>query len=119
VEIKYKIWLEKNGAVLFGEGRKELLEAIDECGSLSAAAKKLNMSYRAAWGRLNASEKRLGIKLIEVDSRMKGMHLTSEAKVLLNKFNKLEKKTYSFLEKTIRKLSLLTESTTNVVEKDL
>ena len=65
MEIKYKIWLEKDGKVIFGHGRVELLQAVEECHSLNAAAKKLNMSYRAAWGRLRASEERLGIKLIE------------------------------------------------------
>jgi molybdate transport system regulatory protein len=46
VKIKHKIWLERNGKVIFGQGRSILLRAIDECGSLNSAAKKLNMSYR-------------------------------------------------------------------------
>jgi len=71
MEIKYKIWLEKDGKVIFGHGREELLQAVAECHSLNAAAKKLNMSYRAAWGRLRASEDRLGIKLIESDAAKK------------------------------------------------
>jgi molybdate transport system regulatory protein len=41
MEIKYKIWLEKDGKVVFGHGREELFQAIDECRSLNAAAKKL------------------------------------------------------------------------------
>ena len=56
MEIKYKIWIEKNGKVVFGKGRDNILKAIDEQRSLNAAAKKLEMSYRAAWGRLKASE---------------------------------------------------------------
>lgn len=90
MKIKYKIWLEKNGNVLFGKGRYDLLKAIDECKSLQAAAKSMNMSYRAAWGRLKASEKRLGIKLVETDGPGKGMRLTKEARLYLNEFVKLE-----------------------------
>ncbi|MBT8490601.1 MAG: LysR family transcriptional regulator [Deltaproteobacteria bacterium] len=76
MKIKYKIWLEKDERVLFGHGREALLKAIEECQSLNAAAKKLNMSYRAAWGRLKASEDRMGCKLVE-HQQGKRMHLTS------------------------------------------
>lgn len=89
LEIKYKIWLEANSRVVFGQGRRELLEAIEECRSLNAAAKKLNMSYRAAWGRLRASEERLGIKLVDHVAG-EAMHLTKEARTLLAEFKELE-----------------------------
>jgi molybdate transport system regulatory protein len=110
LEIKYKIWLEKDGKVVFGHGREELFQAIDECRSLNAAAKKLNMSYRAAWGRLRASEERLGIKLVESDTAKKGMTLTPAAKVLLDKFRQLEKDADVYLRKTSRELAVLIES---------
>ena len=90
MKIKHKLWLEKNDRVIFGPGRFELLEAIEECQSLSAAAKKLKMSYRAAWGRLRASEDRLGIPLVELTDNRQGMHLTAEAKKLKNAFVELE-----------------------------
>ncbi len=90
MQIRHKIWLERNGRVVFGKGREELLRAIDEMQSLYGAAKKLNMSYRAAWGRLKASEARLGIKLVASGGRGKAMHLTNEARALLEKFDKLE-----------------------------
>lgn len=90
MEIKYKIWLEKDGNVLFGKGRYDLLKAIDECKSLQAAAKSLNMSYRAAWGRLKASEKRLGLNLVESHGPGRGMRLTEEARLYMNEFGKLE-----------------------------
>lgn len=92
MRIRHKIWLEKDGKVIFGSGRYELLEAIKESHSLNAAAKKLNMSYRAAWGRLKASEERLGMKLVE-RSQGKGMYLTGEATTLLEQFGQLEQKT--------------------------
>lgn len=91
MEIKYKIWLEKDGRVIFGRGREELFKAIDEHRSLNAAAKKLNMSYRAAWGRIKASEKRLGIRLVETDQANKGMTLTPDAKALMSKYRQMEK----------------------------
>ena len=112
MEIKYKIWIEKEGQVIFGHGREELFQAIDECHSLNAAAKKLGMSYRAAWGRLRASEERLGVKLVESDTAKKGMTLTPAAKGLLEKFRRLEKDADIYLQKTSRELSALLDGST-------
>ena len=36
-------------SIAMGPGKADLLEAIDETGSISAAARKLGMSYRRAW----------------------------------------------------------------------
>ena len=98
MKIRYKIWLERNEKTIFGRGREELLRSIDELHSLYAAAKKLKMSYRAAWGRLKASEARLGLKLTCSDGQGRGMHLTPEAKDLLDKFDRLEHDVESFLD---------------------
>jgi molybdate transport system regulatory protein len=99
MEIKYKLWIEKDGKVVFGKGRDEILTSIQETRSLNAAAKKLKMSYRAAWGRLKASEERADMKLVEVDSTEKGMHLTPQAKAIMDRFEKLEKDVKSLLMK--------------------
>jgi molybdate transport system regulatory protein len=104
MEIKHKIWLEKNGKVIFGPGRDLLFKAIDECRSLNAAAKKLDMSYRAAWGRVRASEERLGMKLVDTEPGRTGMHLTEEAKILIRRFDELEAAISSLLEKANRDL---------------
>ncbi len=106
MKIKHKIWLERDGKVVFGKGREELLKAIEECHSLNAAAKKLQMSYRAAWARLKASEDRAGIKLVESDGLGKGMHLTPEAKELLTRFKALESETQALMEKFSSQFSL-------------
>jgi molybdate transport system regulatory protein len=104
LEIKHKIWLEKNGKVVFGPGRDVLFKAIDECHSLNAAAKKLEMSYRAAWGRVKASEERLGMKLVATDPGRTGMQLTEEAKKLIRRFDQLDQAISSLLEEANRDL---------------
>ncbi|GAB6271092.1 MAG: LysR family transcriptional regulator [Smithellaceae bacterium] len=90
MEIKHKIWIEKNGKVVFGKGRDDILKAIDEQRSLNAAAKKLEMSYRAAWGRLKASEERMGMKLVDIGLHDKSMQLTPQARAIIERFEKLE-----------------------------
>jgi molybdate transport system regulatory protein len=105
MKIRHKIWLESDGKVIFGQGRQELFRAVDACGSLNAAAKKMGMSYRAAWGRVRASEVRLGIPLIERGSHEKGGHLTTEARKLLEQYEKLEEQVNDFIEKVSDRFS--------------
>lgn len=116
MKIRHKIWLERNGKTIFGKGREELLHAIEEHHSLYGAAKKLNMSYRAAWGRLKASEARLGVKLTYSDGQGKGLHLTPEAKDLLERFDKLEHDVESFLDTYSGTFSLSKTKIKNVAE---
>ena len=105
MKIRHKLWLEKNGRVIFGPGRFELLEAIEECRSLSAAAKRLKMSYRAAWGRLRASEDRLGMPLVELTDNRQGMQLTKEARRLKDAFVELETRIDGLLQEYQARLS--------------
>jgi len=44
-----KIRIEHGDAIAIGPGKAALLEAIDRCGSISAAARDMGMSYRRAW----------------------------------------------------------------------
>jgi len=60
----YRIWLEKNGRAFFGDGRARLLQGVADTGSLAAASRQLGMSYRTAWGHLNAIEEGFGRKLV-------------------------------------------------------
>ena len=104
MEIKYKVWFEKDGKVIFGSGRRELLRAVDTYNSLHAAAKHLNMSYRAAWGRLRASEARLGMKLVEPHPSGRALHLTVEARTLLKRFDELDREISALVRKTTREV---------------
>ncbi len=99
MEIKDKVWNEKNGKVVFGRGRDNILKAIDEQRSLNAAAKKLEMSYRAAWGRLKASEDRMEMRLVDIGVHDKSMQLTPKARAIIKRFEKLEKDVEELLHK--------------------
>jgi len=99
MEIKFKVWYENEGKVVFGGGRRELLKAIDKYNSLHAASKHMKMSYRAAWGRLRASEERLGMKLVESHPPKRELQLTAEARLLLSKFDRLDQEIRDLLQK--------------------
>lgn len=84
-----------------------LLDAVNRLGSLNAAAKELGMSYRAAWGKIKATEKALGIKLLEVTTGGRGgggAILTSEAKDLILKYKKFTDRMTSLIEKEFRRI---------------
>jgi len=91
MEIKYKIWIEEDGKLLFGKGRDDILEAIERRHSIYAAARDMGMSYRAAWGKMKVSEERAGITMLEIDSRHKSTELTPESKAIKERFEQLEK----------------------------
>jgi len=99
LEIRVKVWLEENGAVLFGDGRLKLMEAVERAGSLAAAAKELKMSYRAAWGRLRASEERLGFALVERSQEgRRSMRLTQAARDIMSRYAELKKAAQGYLD---------------------
>ena len=107
MKIQFKVWLEKDKRVLFGEGRNQLLQAIEDYGSLAQAAKKMNMSYRAAWGRLKASEDRLGFLLAEKDTeqgKKGGLRLTLQGKALLERYKIIHQSVESLLSELEGKL---------------
>lgn len=97
---KTKIWIEADGEVVFGTGRLLLLQAIDDNGSIRQAASKLGMSYRAAWGKIKATEERLGIKLLvrHIGGSNGGAELTPEAKELLRLFDDFKKESYKAVD---------------------
>lgn len=85
--VRMHLWLESGENVYFGMGRVMLLDRIEEHGSLRKAAESLGMSYRAAWGKLRATEDALGVVLVEtVGSKRGGYRLTPAGQRLRDKF---------------------------------
>ncbi len=62
---KLKVWVAFNNDVKFGDGRAQLLELIDELGSIQQAVGRVGMSYRNAWGYLRELEQAAGFKFLE------------------------------------------------------
>ena len=90
IEPKVKLWLEVDGEVVFGGGRVALFQAIEETGSIKQASEKIRMSYRAAWGKIKATEDRLGIKLVkrQAGGRNSGAELTPKGREILMIYRK-------------------------------
>ncbi len=48
-KIQFRLRVYRDDSIAIGPGKIALLEAIAETGSISAAARQFNMSYRRAW----------------------------------------------------------------------
>lgn len=48
-QVRARLWLSNGVDAYLGRGRIDLMQAIVQTGSISAAAKTLGMSYRRAW----------------------------------------------------------------------
>ena len=89
--LRSRQWIvDENDNIIFGEGRSQILEAIEKTGSLNKAAKLMRMSYKAVWGKIRATEEHLGSKVIIAD-RKQGTRLTEEGKRLLEKYRALKR----------------------------
>lgn len=102
VFLRYKLWLSAvSGEGIIGENQYFLLRAIEEKGSLKAAADELGTSYRKAWGDIKNAEELLGYDLTEkVRGGIDGgkSTLTAKAKNLLEAYDALNKKLDSTIE---------------------
>ncbi len=107
MKIKSKVWLEKDGELVFGTGKLLILKAIAEAGSINQAAKKLNMSYRHAWSYIRSAEKRIGQPLLLKVKGGKdggGALLKDYAINLIDKFDKLEEEVREFTNKRYKEI---------------
>ena len=56
-DVDGNVWIRKDDRGFIGKGRVELLQNIQIYGSISKAAKKMKMSYKAAWDSVDIMNK--------------------------------------------------------------
>lgn len=106
-KIKSRIWIESENNVLLGEGRVHLLKAIQETGSLSKAAKSLNISYKKAWQLIDSVNKsaKQPVTINSIGGKGGGgAELTDYGKALVNAFDEINKNCWAFLDKQLEKI---------------
>ena len=109
-KIKSRIWIESDDNVLLGEGRVHLLKAIQETGSLSKAAKSLNISYKKAWQLIDSVNKSAK-KPVTINSiggkGGGGAELTEYGISLVTAFDEINKNCWAFLDEQLEKIKQL------------
>ena len=91
MKAKLKVWVVFVNQVKFGDGRAELLELIDELGSIKRAVARFGMSYRNAWGYLRELERAAGFKFLERPpggGPASGTQLTRKGKEFLARYRR-------------------------------
>lgn len=81
------------GGGRIGPGKVALLEAINRCGSISAAGRALGMSYRRAWMLAEALKEALGTPVLEAvagGSGGGGARLTPAGHAVVRQYRAME-----------------------------
>lgn len=103
-----RFWISKSEHNFLGKGRIELLERIEETGSITNAAKAMKMSYKAAWDAVDAMNNLAEQPLVERSKGGKGgggTHLTAYAKELITTYNILQEEHARFLNSLAQRIS--------------
>jgi len=107
-ELKGRIWIEGRDGTFLGFGRVALLEKIKEYGSISEAARAMNMSYRHAWELIDSINKQAKIPLVATSTGGKGgggAILTEAGERAIEAFAKLYRRFRSFLQKEVENVN--------------
>jgi len=107
LKLRYKLWIEKDGEKVFGDGPLDILHRVEKTGSLRQAAEEINMSYSQAWNLIKDLERRLGFELLKRKvggEKGGGSEITDKARELMMKFE-------IFRERADQSLHLLYEKT--------
>jgi molybdenum ABC transporter molybdate-binding protein len=91
-KVGIRVWVERRGQAVLGEGRAELLAAIDSEHSITKAAKTAGMSYRRAWTMIQEVNAAAGETLVEaaVGGRQGGgAQLTPHGRLALEVYDRV------------------------------
>ena len=92
-------------AIAMGPGKADLLRAIDETGSISAAARQMEMSYRRAWllvDTMNQAFKSPVVVTLTGGKAGGGAAVTDFGKEVLRRYSDMEAKASASVAKELR-----------------
>ena len=96
-----------------GPGKIALLEAIARCGSISAAAREMGMSYRRAWllvEAMNQAFKQPAVTAATGGKRGGGAEVTPFGQDLLTRYRTIEAKAAAAVARDLQALNKLLSS---------
>jgi molybdate transport system regulatory protein len=93
--VQFRLRIRRGNTVAVGPGKIVLLEAIESTGSISAAARSLDMSYRRAWlliDEMNKSMIRPAVGKLAGGAHGGGAFLTPDGKKMIKLYREIERK---------------------------
>src|SRR6187551_433457 len=109
-EIRVRCWITIRGEKHFGPGPAELLEHIQESGSIAKAAKAMGMSYKKAWDiveRMNDAGSKPYLTVHKGGKKGGGAELTPAGKKVLAAYRKLTARIDKVVEQDKELLKLI------------
>ncbi len=107
--VRGHIWIDGPEGVFIGWGRVNLLEQIRTQGSITKAAKSMEMAYRHAWDLVDSMNRQSKMPFVEITAGGKGgggARVTEEGEKAIRLFRQFAEDFNVFLEREQKKLRL-------------
>jgi molybdate transport system regulatory protein len=107
--LRGRVWIDGPEGTYIGYGRVVLLELILEHGSITKAARSMEMAYRHAWDLVDSMNSQAKKPLVELATGGRGgggAIVTEEGKQVIKMFWKFHKDLQTFLKREEKKLKL-------------
>lgn len=108
LQVRTKTWIENDRQeLLFGKGKTEILELIEQEGSIAKAAAKIGMSYKKAWTHIKILQENIADELVvsqKGGGGSGGTTLTPKARDLVAKYRRLQEEIEAFADKRFQEL---------------
>ena len=106
--VRTKTWIENDKKdLLFGKGKTEILELIQQKGSIAKAAEEMGLNYKKAWTHIKILQNNIADELVvsqKGGGGTGGTVLTPKAIALTENYRQLQKDIESFANKRFQEL---------------
>ncbi|MBT31698.1 MAG: ModE family transcriptional regulator [Thalassobius sp.] len=109
-ELRIKCWVDIDGKKFFGPGPAQLLELIEQEGSLAKAAKQMGMSYKKAWDiidDLNSRGQKPFVISHKGGKQGGGAELTDTGKKAIAQYRNLVQKLQTIIQEDAELLNII------------
>jgi molybdate transport system regulatory protein len=107
--------------VAIGPGKALLLESVANTGSISQAAREMEMGYRQAWAMIDSMNEHFVTPLVERSkggAAKGGTKLTALGYEVLERYKAMERKAFEAIEKDAREFETLLKPSTASSHRD-
>ncbi len=114
VKARARIRVQLGSAFAIGPGKADLLQAIAETGSISAAARQMDMSYRRAWLLIDTMNRCFREPVVDTATGGKGgggAQITSFGRTVLKCYRTMEARATASIAKLMPEFSRLLRKT--------
>ena len=89
-KLRIKLQVMCGEEIAMGPGKADLLDAIMTAGSISAAARRIGMSYRRAWMLVDVMNRCWREDVVETGGGGRGAQVTAYGRIVLAHYRKLQ-----------------------------